>query len=620
MTKTVWLSLFAIMSAFSLLTIGKVISLQGGSMRTRASAQEPYRSTQNKNHYTERGAIFDRNDNILAMQIKRWNVGLRLIDTHKPQEVITQLSQTLSIPQARLTQQLQDPVKYVQIKRRISKAEHDVIKALQAEGKLKGVQLHPVSWREYPGKDSIAGAIGYYGSTQKGLDGIEYTYDAYLQPAQNAVGASVHLTIDSILQKSIEEIIKETQKEAQAAYIDTILMDATTGEILSYVSIPSFDNNQYYRYPQERLSNKIIQYNYEPGSVFKVFTVASFLDSGIISPTSTFNASVPFTSAKYGFTITDVWYPPGRITTSQIIKYSSNVGISHAMSRMDAQQFFEYLKRFGFGEKTGVPLPGEHSGILHSPERWSARSKHTIGFGQEIATTAMQMVRAATAITNGGVVLQPQLIKKIVSHEGTTLYSATPTSVRRAISERTATTILRMMKTSTEPGGTAHRMRIDGISISAKTGTAQVYDIQQKQYSEEAFIASALAIVPTEKPRIIIYAAIHKPTSGETYGGRTAAPMLRKMLSFILPYMGIAGQTVTFQHSATAPTTQRVKPMRIKSSTYQSYRGLSKRQIWTLFAQSSVKLRLKGSGHVVAQEPAAGSPIGTQPQLTLYFE
>ncbi len=619
MTKTVWLGLFTMIITFSFLTIGKVISLQIKSGNILQGTQNNV-ITEKKDHYTERGAIFDRNDNILAMQIKRWNVGLRLIDTTYPQKVIKQLSQILNIPQATLKTKLKNPVKYVHIKRLISKKEHDEIHALQKQGKLKGVQLHALSWREYPGKDSIAHVIGYYGSNKKGLAGIEYTYDSYLKPEKNAIGASLYLTIDSILQKSIEEIVKKTQEEAQAAYINTILMDAKTGEILSFVSIPSFNSNKYYTYSQENLANKIIQYNYEPGSVFKVFTIASLLDSGVITPNSIFNAGSPFISARYGFTITDIWYP-GIINTSQILKYSSNVGISHAVSRMNNIRFFQYLKNFGFGDETDISLPGEHSGILYPPNRWSARSKHTIGLGQEIAVTAMQIVTAATAIANDGVMLKPQLVKKIVSYQGKSLYNITSTPRRKVLRAETANTILRMMKTSTEPGGTAHRMRLDGVSISAKTGTAQVFDVQQKQYSEESFIASALAIVPTENPRLIIYTAIHKPTSGETYGGRTAAPMLKKMLTFILPYMGIAGNVAQFKYASTRPSFNRINPVQTyKSTVYENYVGLSKREIWTMFAKSTIKLVLKGNGHVVSQIPPSGTSIKENRTLTLYFQ
>lgn len=618
MTKTVWLVLFGLLAAIGLISAFKLISIQA-----RAAAREAQpsieQSIKKQNDYNERGAIFDRSGNILAMQVKSWNVGLRLIDTQNPEETISLLSGILSLAPEQLKQDLADPSKYVQVKRLISKEEHDQIARLQTEGKLVGVQMQNIAWRKYPGIDSISQVIGYFGSGGKGLDGVEYSYDSYLQPKENGLGDSVYLTIDSVLQKSIEQIVKETREESGAAYIDTILMDAKSGEILSYVSIPGFDNNRYYTYQQSELANRIIQYNYEPGSVFKVFTIASLLDANFIEPSSMFDASGPFRDERYGFVISDLWYP-GIITTSDIIKYSSNVGTSRAVSRIDDVSYYRYLREFGFGSKTGVALPGESGGILYDPKQWSARSRQTIGIGQEIAVTAMQIIAASTALANGGVLLKPHIVKKITSSSGDTVFKSEREPVRQVIRTDTARSVLNMMETTTEPGGTAFRMRTEGISISAKTGTAQVFDVKNKQYSSEKFIASTLAIVPTEDPQIIIYAAIHNPTSGEIYGGRTTAPMIRRMLNFILPYLGMAGTTVAFRYSPSAPEFSRIRPVAPPAQVYDDYTGLSKREAVTLFVGPGIKLSVRGSGFVVRQEPAPGEPVHEGQTLTLYLQ
>ncbi len=613
MTKIVWIFLFIIITTIPIFTIGKVFSLQENNTKTISSPKNP------SSHYKERGAIYDRKGNILAMQVESWNLGLRLIDTDNPQEVFSLLSETLNIPLKTIKQRLKNPEQYVRIKKLISKKEHDKILMFKKQGKLKGVQIHSVRWRTYPGIDSMANIIGYFGTNEKGLDGIEKTFDKYLQPQANDLGNSIYLTIDSILQKSIEEIVKETFIKSKPSFINTILMDAKTGEILSFVSIPSFDLNTYYTYSQKELTNRIIQYNYEPGSVFKIFTIASLLDANIITPDSIFNASGPWINKQYGFAIHDVWYP-GTITTYEIIKYSSNVGTSQAVNKINKTDFFTYLKNFGFGETTGISLPGESQGIFYSPYYWSARSKQTIGLGQEIAITAMQIITAATALTNNGNLLTPRLIKKIISQKGKTLYAEKRKVKRKVISENVAKTILDMMKGATDTGGTAHRMKIEGINISAKTGTAQVFDTEQKQYSKTKFIASTLGIMPTENPKIIIYAAIHNPTSGEIYGGRTTAPMIKKMLEFILPYMGMVGDSYLNSYNTNVNIPLKRNVTLKTQARYGDYTRMSKREIWTLFANKAIYLSIKGNGHVIRQTPPAGTLISENPTLTLFLE
>ena len=612
MKYLVWFVIFTLFLMLPVLTAIKMISLTKNS---------PPHSLKQQQIHNERGPIFDRNGNILAMQVKSWNVGLRLIDTDNPKEVQKILSKVLHIPIETIKEKLKIPNKYVRIKKHITKDEYNAINTLKKEGKLNGVQFSEITWRKYPGKESLAHLIGYYGEEGKGLDGIEISFNKELQATQEKpLGNSIYLTIDSILQSSIEEIIKETLIESKASFINTILMNGKTGEILAFASLPSFDINNYYTYPQEKLSNKLIRFNYEPGSVFKVFAIASLLDYGSITPYSTFNASSPYVNKQYGYTIQDIWYP-GTITTSEIIKYSSNVGTARASETISDTVFYKYLQAFGFGKKTGIQLPGENYGILKDTKYWSKRSKPTIALGQEIAVTALQLVTAATALVNNGYLLTPQVVKKIVSPEGKTVYVSQKKEKEKILKNSTASTILRMMNNTTSSGGTAHRLKIEGIDISAKTGTAQVFDVTQKQYSKNNFIASTLSIIPTQNPELIIYAAIHNPTSGEIYGGRTTAPMIRKMLKFILPYLGYLEETKEEEIAQIILHKQKVKKTNIRLNTvYENYIGKSKREIWSLFINTDIQLELYGNGTVVRQDPAPNTRIENNKTLHLYFK
>lgn len=613
MKNIVWIVLFSLFSLLPILIIAKILALTHDNKSLEI--KKPF------NHY-ERGPIFDRKGNILAMQINSWNLGLRLIDTDNPSEVIQNLSSILDIPVSALEEKLADPAKYVRIKKHISRKEYEEISKLKKDGKLNGVQFNEISWRRYPGNESLAYLIGYYGEDGIGLDGIEANFNKDLQARiDKPMGNSIYLTIDSILQSSIEEIVYETLIESKSSFINTILMDGRTGEILAYVSLPSFNLNNYYTYSQEELTNKPIHYNYEPGSVFKVFSIASLLNQGSININSVFDASSAYIDAEHGFIIQDIWYP-GIISSSEIIKYSSNVGISHAIERISDVTFYQHLHNFGFGQKTGINLPGESRGILKKPQQWSARTKPTIALGQEIAVTAMQIVTAATVFVNDGYLIKPQVIKKITKPDGSTVHSSTTEKKRQVLNPGISKQVLRMMNEATNPEGTARRLKIDGINISAKTGTAQVFDISENKYSKDNFIASTLSILPTEDPRLIIYAAIHNPKSGEIYGGRTTAPMIRKMLKFILPYLGYLGSgRVAEAINAKSHNNQEKTNTKFQiHKYYENYIGMSKREIWPLFVNSNVNLKLYGSGSVASQIPRPGTEVAGNATLILNFQ
>ncbi len=535
-SKLLWtISIFSFISIIFLTStqIAKIQSIHPLSNKTNKN-----NNTNNITAIEERGAIFDRIGNVLALPSSHWTVGFRYVDLKTPETTIDALGSVFSMDDELVDKVIKNPNRFVNIKKYIDVQAYLELKTLQSKGLLKGVQISKFEWRIYPSKNSLSSLIGFFGETGVGLEGIEKTYDYLLDANGNGIGHSIYLTIDLILQNRIEEIVRATMKKSKAESIQVLLMDAKTGALLAYISEPSFDLNRYYEYAPEQLVNRPIRQSFEPGSVFKLFSIATLLDSNSIYPHSMFDASGPYTNSYYGFTIQDIWYP-GTISTSEVIKHSSNVGVSRAVETIKKDEFYNYLTQFGFGSKTHIPLPGESGGLLLPPQKWSARSKQTIALGQEIATTSMQLITAATAFTNNGILLTPQIIDKIVNRNQEIVHFLEPIEKRKVISAKTASLILGMMNQATNPGGTAHRIALKGINISAKTGTAQIFDTDLQQYSDNRFIASTLGIVPTQDPQIIIYAAIFSPTAGEIYGGRTAAPMIREMLTFILPYLAI---------------------------------------------------------------------------------
>jgi cell division protein FtsI (penicillin-binding protein 3) len=277
------------------------------------------------------------------------------------------------------------------------------------------------------------------------------------------------------------------------------------------------------------------------------------------------------------------------------------------------------VRNFGFGSTTLLPFPGETAGILTDPSAWSNRSKPTIAFGQEVSVSAMQMLAAATVLTNGGILLKPQILRKVVSPQGTVLQEYGREPMRDVISPRTAADMLLMMETATGQNGTATRAAVKGVRVSAKTGTGQMIDPKTGVYSDTAFLASCLSIFPTEDPRVIVYAVIDHPKGRETLGGRIAAPLAAAFSEEIVTCLGIPRDTDTIvEHSGAVRIERRLLPE--IGETLPDLRGYAKREVLPLFSDPRIQLKIKGEGWVVRQDPEPGTPVTTGMTVTLELE
>ena len=435
---------------------------------------------QRDNHQlVERGPILDRNGRILAIQtqldsVTAWKPDIKDID-----HTAKVLSEALNINYPNLLEKLKNKSGFIYIKRKISRTESKNMYTIMETNDLPGISLIPEYGRTYPEKETASHIIGYAGTDNIGLLGLEYSFNDYLFPQYKTddlsviYGNQIFLTIDLNLQYLTETIAKKAYKEHNADSCTIIILDAKNGNLLSYVSIPEYDPNDFNSSNQTDRINVPATVAYEPGSVFKIFSIASFLELGKIGNDSHF-----FCNGKYenvdphinclGF--------HGSVTTSEIIKYSCNAGAAYASDYADNKEFHNILESFGFGTKTGLPFPGETAGILNSSSKWSSRSKPTVAFGQAISVSALQMVKAASVLTNQGYLLNPQIISKIVSPEGKIIFNSKRDPAYKVISPEVARDVLLMMETATLENGTARRLHIDGIRISAKTGTAQVLD------------------------------------------------------------------------------------------------------------------------------------------------
>ncbi|HUZ18002.1 MAG TPA: penicillin-binding protein [Spirochaetia bacterium] len=564
---------------------------------------------------TERGPILDRNGRILAIETRQDSVSAWLPNVPEKEVVAEKLAPILGVSASDLAATLAAHDGFAYLKRKVSQIQARQIQSLIDANELPGISLQPEFARIYPEGDLAGHAIGYVGIDNVGLAGIEYAFNNQLSPPAGAAGEAaagnqVFLTLDLNVQFFAQQTAVSVFEQTKADSVMLVVMDAKNGDLLGYVSVPEIDPNNYAGFSSDARMDRLSQYVYEPGSVLKVFTISSFLQLGGITPTTRFYDDGVYTKALSNGSLIQIrgLAPRGYEDPRLIIKYSSNVGAAYSSDTVSDEAFFEMLRKFGFGQPTYLGLPGETTGILRPVNQWTARSKPTIAFGQEIGVSALQVVAAATAIANDGVLLKPHIVRKIVAPDGRVVQRFPREPIRRVVSPEVAREMLSFMETATEPGGTAVWAKIPGVNTSAKTGTSNIYDPKSGKYSESAYVASTLAIFPTDDPQLIVYSVIVNPREGSIYGARVAAPIVREVAERLVSYMNIPKSTdQTADHSgavsaqASAATTL--------GGAIPDLLGLSKRELIPLLSDGRIHMVVKGNGWVVAQNPAPGTPV-----------
>ena len=610
--------------SFSVAIAGILVSAQYARIMVLERTGAPAPSTTPRT--VERGAILDRNGRILAIQTQLYTVSAWIPNVTDPQETASDLARILDDDAGRILDLLEGSRDFVYIQRRITPTRSEEIRASQHEGRLRGIQLEPDSGRTYPNGRLGSHVIGHVGTDNNGLDGVEYTYDSVLSPSEGRVrgetlyGNQLVLTIDLNIQQTTDRLARETLERENADSVMLLVMDAKNGEILSWSSVPDYDPNRFSDFDIEERRNRPIRMMYEPGSVFKVFSVATMLNSGAVSDGDIFETDGTYRPESWrdASPITDI-ANYGTMDLRRVMERSSNVGVAYASEDISEQEMYRGLKRFGFGEPTGVGLSGEQNGILYPPERWSYRSKPTIAMGQEIGVTALQIAAAATTFSNDGVLLQPSIIRRIVSADGRVIEESERTAVREVLTPSVAAQMKDYMRTSTHEGGTGRRVRIDGIEIAAKTGTAEFFDPEIRAYSDEKFIGSTLAMFPSNDPEVIVYMVVENPQGDFIWGERVAAPVVREAAQFLIPYLGIEQEG---DRRIAAPEQVQIQtPGTIEiGGELPDLRGLPRRSILQLEAMDEISVEVHGSGWVTRQIPEPGTPIEEVSRVILELE
>ncbi|MDR2159450.1 MAG: transpeptidase family protein [Treponema sp.] len=572
--------------------------------------------------FTERGAIKDRNGRILALQTRLANVSAWRPEIDSLEEFCRGLAPLLEMPEEEIAERIQlSASDFVYLRKQVDESTVRMIEAERAGGRLRGVGIEPVVGRIYPERNLASQIVGFAGNGNDGLAGIEYAFDEELTPSpERPNGNQVYLTIDVNVQHILEKIAAETLRENNAEAVMFLAADPRSGDILGSASLPGFDSNNIRDSSEEARMDRPAIWAYEPGSVFKVFSLSALMDGGGITENTTFLCNGYYErTTRGGETIRiNCLGAHGRVRAREIIIYSCNAGAAYAADRMETTTFSEFLGNFGFGRRTGAGNPGETAGFLRAPERWSERSKPTIAMGQEIAVSALQMVQAATAVANDGILVPPRIVSKIVSADGKTEREWKNGVSRRVLKPETARAMRSYMVDVTSNIGTGWRANVEDLSLAVKTGTAQIIDPLTGAYSGTDFIASCIALLPAEAPSLILYLVIVKPR-GEYLGGRIAAPPVRQAAEALVDYLGIPrGRNPQVDHpsSVTLPPSQ----IPLITDTVPDFTGLSKRTLLPLFLREDLHIEMEGEGWVRRQSPSPGSPLNPDTVIRLELE
>jgi cell division protein FtsI (penicillin-binding protein 3) len=510
---------------------------------------------------------------------------------------------------------------------------------------LEGVGFMKESRRYYPKKELAAQLLGYVGVDNIGLGGLEAAYDSVVRGRDGKVlvqtdarrrgfssversptaGGTLELTIDEQLQHIVERELRAGVTAHRADGGTAIVMDPDSGEILAMATYPAFNPNAFRGAADGVRKNRAVTDLYEPGSTFKIVTASAAIQEGVVAPSDPIDVSAGMIKFAGRPPIEDV-FRYGVLTFADVIAKSSNVGAIKVGLRLGPERLGLYMNRFGFGRTTASPdFPGESPGIVWDPSRLNDSAVASVSMGYQVGVTPLQMVAAASAVANGGRLLQPRVIRHVVK-DGTRT-TITPAEVGRPITARTAASLTSIMEDVVDHG-TGTQARIDGFTVAGKSGTAG--KIVDGAYSKSEYNVSFVGFAPSRKPVLTAIVVIDTPRAGKYYGGSVAAPIFKKIVDASLRHLGVAptvfpAPPVLVDREAQLAD-QRPGPTVIAvaasddSHSMPDLRGLSAREALRRLASRRIAARMQGAGLVVAQSPAPGTPLEAAGTCTLVLD
>ncbi len=556
--------------------------------------------------YGERGKILDRNNEILALSNKTESIYIKPKKFKK--DKIKVLSQLLDIPEKIILKKALSKKNFVWLKRKVSKDVSSQVRKLH----LKGIGFLEEYRRFYPYNEIASNLIGFCNIDNIGASGIEYKYnddlkgkkvkisilvDARNRPTsvifkkdyERAKGNSVKLTIDMGIQSIIESEIELWVKNYQAERAAAIIMNPETGKIIAMASYPNFNPNFYYKYPSANFKNLAVSLNYEPGSTVKPLVISWALNKRMISLDWEYDIFNGYYRFKRLMDVHDHGLR-GILNIRQILIHSSNIGMVQIADYLGKDVIYRIFKDFGFGEYTGIELPGEEKGIVRPLNKFSAVTHATMAFGQGIAVTPIQLITAYASIINGGFLLRPFVVDEIISPAGKVLLKNKRLVKKRIISEKVSREIKKILVEVVQKG-TGRKTRINYIQIGGKTGTAQIPDPHGRGYLKGKYISSFIGFFPEKNPKCLMLLIIEKPKH-QYYASEVVCPIFKKISEEIIPLFGIESVRRFVQQE----NVKKSKHVKVYS---KSYIGLSKREVLNILEKKKIKkFKFVGSGFV----------------------
>ncbi|MCX7982472.1 MAG: transpeptidase family protein [Syntrophales bacterium] len=600
----------------------------------------------------ERGIISDRNGEKLAVSLLADSVCADPMKVYNKKMAADKLAEILKMSPSLIKEKLSTTRNFCWIARRISPEQAGRIESLN----LEGIFLVKEPKRFYPNGELAAHVLGVVGIDSVGLEGLERQYDKYISGEPERLvwardakgkrlyprrendsvsgkkGLNVVTTIDSKIQFLVETQLRQVVREkgAKGGYI--IVMDPNTGEVLAMANEPTFDPNNITKSNIPFIKNKAISDCYDPGSTFKPFLVSAAMDEKVITEKDK-------VFCEYGnYAVADRIIREaqrkkyGYLTVREVLKYSSNIGSAKIAERLGKERFYNYIKKFGFGAKTGIDLPGEVAGLLRPYQRWSKVDLATIAFGQGVSVTGIQLITALSAIANGGSLMRPYVVKEIVDPNGKVVWENKPQVVRRVISQATARKIAGiLMDVVSSDDGTGKKARIEKVEVAGKTGTAQKFDFSRHVYSSERVRTAFMGFFPVENPQVAMLVVLDEPKR-DKWGGVASAPVFKAIGEQILTcfktdinpeaFPQVEGKELIKLASAQvqSPSMHLINGSSTPlEDTMPDFRGMTMREAIQLGRAKNLEVKIVGTGWATHQDPPPGVILKDKRYCTVFF-
>ncbi|HWW60783.1 MAG TPA: penicillin-binding transpeptidase domain-containing protein, partial [Thermoanaerobaculia bacterium] len=609
------LQLFAFLAAWAIVVVARLVQIQlvrHDHYVARAKAQQERTLLLNP----VRGSIFDARGRVLAESVVAESI---YADPQAIADRRAAARSLASVPALGLTaREIEEKLRggggFAWIARQLPLE----VSAEVRKRKVTGIYFLEEHRRSYPRATLAANVIGYVGVDGQGLGGIEHSLDPQVRGTPGKVtllrdarrgmylvggegpnrprdGRNVILTIDSVVQFIAERALAKALGQYHATGGSVIVMDPRDGAVLAMASQPTFDPNRFRDFAPAAWRNRNVQDMYEPGSTFKVVTASAGLEEGVVTPSQILDCN------NGAITIANVTIHEhgnnryGLMTFEDVMVHSSNVGAVRVAMALGDRRFYSYMRKFGFGERTGLQLPGEATGMLKRTERWSQVSGPSMSIGQEIGATPIQVVRAISTVANGGVRVEPRIVDRVVDDAGRTLWQPERVTPARVISEKTAAVMNEILK-AVVARGTGENAALAEHIVAGKTGTAQ--KAGRGGYSADKFVASFAGYVPADRPRLVILVVVDEPR-GAQYGGTVAAPVFREIAEATLRYLGVAPSIPSRSIGVGAPV---LAAFSQSTPATPDLRGLDARAAIAIAVKRGLSVRAIGSGVVISQQ------------------